>query len=135
MPLHSPLLSIVFCIDSWPSHPNTLSYQILHACEERDEAYETCCEVLSQLNEIIPKSMDIQQVVGMMKQTGEMLIRITENELLEMKEMNSDLRYTLKFYTLLVRGRSIQTRYLHFLQLLFCVFILCFSLLTFRRCA
>jgi len=79
-----------------------LHVTILHACEEREEAYTICCEVLSQLKEKIPDSVDIKDLTPMIQETGGMLARMSDADLLGMKETdNSSLRFTLKFYTLL----------------------------------
>mmetsp|Transcript_3060 Transcript_3060/g.6785 ORF Transcript_3060/g.6785 Transcript_3060/m.6785 type:complete len:560 (-) Transcript_3060:69-1748(-) len=75
---------------------------ILHACEESDEAYTTCHEVLSQLNEKIPDSVDMRSTMAIVEETGVMLQRKSDAELFEMKEMDNVLLFTLKFYTLLI---------------------------------
>jgi len=75
---------------------------ILHACEESDEAYTTCHEVLSQLNETIPDSVDMRSTMAIVKETGDMLQKKSDTELSEMKEMDNVLLFTLKFYTLLI---------------------------------
>ena len=66
------------------------------------EAWETCCEVLSKLNEIVPDSVDLQTVGKMVRQTGETLSKISDEDLLNMKEMDSTLPNVLKFYQHLV---------------------------------
>ena len=67
------------------------------------EAWETCCEVLSKLNEIVPDSVDLQTVGKMVRQTGETLSKISDEDLLNMKEIDSTTRsYVLKFYQHLV---------------------------------
>jgi len=79
-----------------------LHVTILHACEEREEAYTICCEVLSQLKETIPDYVDMKDLTPMLQETGRMLARMSDADLLGMKETdNSSLRFTLKFYTLL----------------------------------
>mmetsp|Transcript_29922 Transcript_29922/g.63473 ORF Transcript_29922/g.63473 Transcript_29922/m.63473 type:complete len:914 (-) Transcript_29922:1454-4195(-) len=84
-----------------------LKATILHACEESDEAYMTCCEVLSQLNETIPDSIDIPKMTAVVNETGGMLAKMSDEDLLEMKEMDSTtLQFTLSFYTLLVSSST-----------------------------
>ncbi|KAL7538257.1 hypothetical protein ACHAXR_008411, partial [Thalassiosira sp. AJA248-18] len=77
---------------------------ILHACDESNEAYITCQEVLSQLNETVPGSIDMREVGAAMREVGAALGRMSDRELSKMKEMEMDgvFRYTLKFYTLLI---------------------------------
>ena len=74
--------------------------QILGA-QGRTEAWTTCCEVLSQLNETVPESVDIWTMGVTMKQTGERLGRISLAGL-RMQEMGSVFRNSQKFYHLLV---------------------------------
>eukprot|EP00578_Thalassiosira_sp_NH16_P001854 CAMPEP_0181137228 /NCGR_PEP_ID=MMETSP1071-20121207/33599_1 /TAXON_ID=35127 /ORGANISM="Thalassiosira sp., Strain NH16" /LENGTH=1245 /DNA_ID=CAMNT_0023223979 /DNA_START=76 /DNA_END=3809 /DNA_ORIENTATION=- len=78
-----------------------LHVTILHACEERAEAYTTCCEVLSQLNETVPDSTDNGTMAEIVKRTGDMLSNISEVDLMDMKETDSAIYPILKFYNLL----------------------------------
>ncbi|KAL7540660.1 hypothetical protein ACHAXR_010684 [Thalassiosira sp. AJA248-18] len=76
---------------------------ILHA-EERDEAYEMCREVLSQLNETIPEMtepVDMREVGAILHETVSLLGKMSNDDLLGLKEMDGAHRITLKFYTLL----------------------------------
>ncbi len=77
--------------------------QILHNCEERDEAYTTCCTVLGQLGEKIPDCIDAHSLMKMVRETGDSLRVIKDEDLLQMKEMKGrNLMFVLKFYALLV---------------------------------
>ena len=78
--------------------------QILHACEERDEAYTICCEVMSQLDETIPSTIDNQKLLAMVQETSNALRKMSDKDLLQMKEMTGPLLFTLKFYSLVVSG-------------------------------
>ena len=92
--------------------------QILHACEERGEAFITCREVLTHLKEKIPERMDIKSAIMMVKETGNSLAKISSEDFLKMKEMDSEQQITLKFYTLLVSNLTsdrVRCLLLHFL--------------------
>ena len=65
-----------------------------------------CCEVLSQLKETIPDSIDIRKLTAVVKETGRMLARISDKDLFEMKEIdNTASQFTIKFYNLLVSSQ------------------------------
>ena len=82
---------------------NFAKTQILHVCEERDEAYITCREVLSQLNQMIPESIDTRELIAMIKETGDMLGIMSDDDLLVLtQELEMYRVFTVKFYTLLV---------------------------------
>ena len=88
------------CLTNFNNFANT---QILHVCEERDEAYITCREVLSQLNQMIPESIDTRKLIAMIKETGDMLGIMSDDDLLVLtQELEMYRVFTLKFYTLLV---------------------------------
>ena len=79
--------------------------QILHTCEESNKAYKVCQEVLAQLDEVIPDSFDMKG--GMVKETGGRLQNISNwDDLDEVDETDDRLRFTFKFYTLMVRTQS-----------------------------
>jgi len=75
---------------------------ILHACEERDEAYTICCEVMSQLDETIPSTIDNKKLLAMVQETSNALRKMSDKDLLQMKEMTGPLLFTLKFYSLVM---------------------------------
>mmetsp|Transcript_7945 Transcript_7945/g.17919 ORF Transcript_7945/g.17919 Transcript_7945/m.17919 type:complete len:1329 (+) Transcript_7945:91-4077(+) len=74
---------------------------ILHTCGDVVDAYITCNEVLSQLGEEIPQSLDPKETTKMMEATSKMVECITDTDLLEMKEMDEKLSISLKFYNLM----------------------------------
>lgn len=76
--------------------------QILHACDESDEAFISCKAVLSQLNEDIPDVIDMYRLSVMIKETGMSLSKISDEDLLQMKNLDGVHEITLKFYTLMV---------------------------------
>jgi hypothetical protein len=76
--------------------------QILHNSEELDAAYFTCRQVLFDLNNTIPDTIDSQKLALMVKDTGTMLEKISEDDFVEMKAMDGVLALTLKFLSLLV---------------------------------
>jgi hypothetical protein len=80
--------------------------QILHNSEELDEAYFTCRQVLIDLNETIPDTIDSEKLTLMVKETGKLLENISEADIVEMKAMDSVLSLTLKFLSLLVRSSA-----------------------------
>ena len=70
--------------------------------EERNASFTTCREVLSQLNETIPDSIDMKAMGLLIKDTSARLAKLTEDELVNMREMqDKTARSTLKFYTLI----------------------------------
>jgi len=74
---------------------------ILNACGQGMDAYTTCHEVLSQLGETIPQSLEPKQTTKMIEATSKTIQSITDTELLEMKEMDETLSISLKFYSLM----------------------------------
>ena len=65
------------------------------------EAYTFCREVLSQLGEEIPASLHPLQLPLLIAGTLPMIRTISEDDLLEMKEMNERLSIILKFYNII----------------------------------
>ncbi len=65
------------------------------------EAYTLCHKVLSQLGEDIPESLQPDQISEMIDATSNMVERISDKDLLEMKEMDERLRIFMNFYSLL----------------------------------
>ncbi len=65
------------------------------------EAYNLCRQVLSQLGEEIPESLHQNQVSKMVEVTSKMVERISDKELLEMKEMNGRLSISMNFYSIM----------------------------------
>ena len=63
------------------------------------DAYTTCNEVLSQLGETIPQSLDAPKKKKMIEATSKMTRSISDTDLLEMKEMDERLSISLKFYS------------------------------------
>ncbi|KAL7543351.1 hypothetical protein ACHAXR_012671 [Thalassiosira sp. AJA248-18] len=94
------ILGECHCIeDKLPAY--SLIVSILNACGEGRDAYIACQEVLSQLGEEIPESLDTKQATKMIEETSKMVQCISETDLLEMKEMDEKLSITLKFYSLM----------------------------------
>lgn len=60
-------------------------------------------EVLAQLNETIPESLPLKEAFTMLSQTGEMLGRMSDADLLEIKTADDTLHPTQRFYMLMVR--------------------------------
>ncbi|KAL7553425.1 hypothetical protein ACHAWF_016711 [Thalassiosira exigua] len=75
---------------------------ILNACEESNGAYTLCEEVLSQLEEEVPKSIDKKTLMGMMTKTGQMLAKTSAEDLLKMKEIDGAHRTSMKFFTFML---------------------------------
>ena len=65
------------------------------------EAYTLCHKVLSQLGEEIPESLQPDQITEMVEATSKMVQRISEKDLLEMKEMDERLSITMNFYRIM----------------------------------
>ena len=65
------------------------------------DAYTTCREVLAQLGETIPQSLEPKQTTKMIEATSKTIQSITETDLLEMKEMDEKISTSLKFYSLM----------------------------------
>ena len=73
---------------------------ILHDREAVEQAYTTTYEVLTKLGERIPDAFGQGEIKNMVQETSKMLVGTSEETLLEMKEMNSETQYLLKFYSL-----------------------------------
>jgi hypothetical protein len=56
---------------------------------------------LTQLGETIPQSLESEEVTRMVKATSNTVQKVSEINLLEMKEMNATLSISLKFYSLM----------------------------------
>jgi len=74
---------------------------VLNASGEHIDAYTTCREVLSQLYETIPHSLEPKQTTQMLTATSKMIKSLSYTELLEMKEMDKKLGTILGFYSLM----------------------------------
>ena len=81
-----------------------MSLQILYSSGRLDAAYFTCHQVLIDLDETIPDSIDSQELTLMVKETGKLLENISGHVIGEMKAMNSVPSLTQKFLSLLVRS-------------------------------
>ena len=68
------------------------------------EAYALCHETLTQLGEDMPKSLQNCQISEMIEATSRMLKRISDSDLLEMKEMDERLSITMNFYTIFMNA-------------------------------
>jgi predicted ATPase len=77
------------------------------------EAYTLCHQVLSELGEEIPQSLQPVQKYKLIQETSVMLKSICDKDLLEMKEMDERLVITMIFYQLI---SSIATAILHQMQ-------------------
>ncbi|KAL9182253.1 hypothetical protein ACHAXT_012905 [Thalassiosira profunda] len=73
---------------------------VLHSCGEGKDAYSTCHEVLSELHEDIPESVDNDAMATIFAETAKSAQSITEESLLAMEQMDDKLSITLKFYSL-----------------------------------
>ena len=78
-----------------------MTFLVQQACNEGIDAYNTCCEALSQLGETVPQSLAPAETKGMIKATSKIAESISETGLLEMKEMDEKLSISLKFYSLM----------------------------------
>ncbi|KAL3764630.1 LOW QUALITY PROTEIN: hypothetical protein ACHAW5_001823 [Stephanodiscus triporus] len=67
------------------------------------DAYTLCHEVLSQLGEEIPESLQINQMSEMAEATSIMLKSISDSDLLEMKGMDKRLSVTMNFYNIIAQ--------------------------------
>jgi hypothetical protein len=65
------------------------------------DAYTLCHEVLSQLGEEIPESLQNYHMSEMAKSTSIMLKSISDSDLLEMKEMDKRHSVTMNFYNII----------------------------------
>jgi hypothetical protein len=64
-------------------------------------AYTISREVLSQLGEDIPETLSSYQTTTLMTTTIEMVKRISDKDFLGMKEMDSKLATSMRFYSLM----------------------------------
>ena len=62
------------------------------------EAYALCHETLSQLGEEMPKPLQSCRISKIIEATSK---SISDNDLLEMKEMDERLSFTMNFYSIL----------------------------------
>jgi hypothetical protein len=67
------------------------------------DAYTLCHEVLSQLGEEVPDSLQNNQMSEMAEATSIMLRSISDRDLLEMKEMDERLSVTMNFYNIITQ--------------------------------
>ncbi|KAL3773705.1 hypothetical protein ACHAW5_001041 [Stephanodiscus triporus] len=67
------------------------------------DAYTLCHEVLSQLGEEIPDSLQTNQRSEMAEATSIMLKSISDSDLLEMREMDERLSVIMNFYTIIAQ--------------------------------
>ena len=78
-----------------------LCHVVLIACCKGANAYTTCRDVLEQLGETIPQFLEPEQTRKMIGATSETVQNLLETDLLEMKEMDSNLSISLKFHCLM----------------------------------
>ena len=64
-------------------------------------AYNVCCEILSQLGENIPETLCSDQMTSMIEATIGMVKGISDKDLLGMKEMDSKLATSMRFYCMI----------------------------------
>lgn len=64
-------------------------------------AYNICRDVLAQIGEVVPPSVDRKQMAKMITTASDMVKGLTETKLLEMQELDEKLSTTLKFLHLL----------------------------------
>jgi len=74
---------------------------ILNARGEGMNAYNTCKEVLFELGEIVPESVETKESTKMIESTSKMTQNISDADLMGMKEMDENLSTALKFYNLM----------------------------------
>ena len=65
------------------------------------EAFTLCRKVLSQLGEDIPESLQPDQIIEIVVATLQIVNRISDKDLLEMKEMDERLSISMHFYSLM----------------------------------
>ena len=74
------------------------------ASNKRNEAFVSCKEVLSQLNEGIPESVDDMQMSRIVSETKSLLVQISDEDWLAMKNIDdSSYQTILKFYSMLIK--------------------------------
>ena len=65
------------------------------------DAYTLCHEVLSQLGEEIPESLQSNHMSKISEATSNMLKSVSDSDLLEMKEMDERLSISMHFYNII----------------------------------
>ena len=78
-----------------------MSFLVQQSCNEGIEAYNTCCDALSQFGETVPQSLTPAEMKNMIEATSKIAQSISETSLLEMKEMDEKISISLKFYSLM----------------------------------
>ena len=66
-----------------------------------DEAYKTSYEVLSQLGESVPDQFSEEERLGFVRKTAHMLAGVSEESLIQMKEMERKEQFILRFYMII----------------------------------
>ncbi len=87
------------------SHGSSLCvWKILHASQNGYEAYTTCREVLSHLNESVPESIKPLQAASLLLQTSKVLNNMSDEDLMNMQQNDGTgvSHFTQKFYMLMV---------------------------------
>lgn len=78
----------------------TVMISLQQARQGPSKAYETCLEVLSQLGEEVPTSLEPERLLTMVSDLQDTLSAITDEQLLEMKETDIKTHYSvMQFYT------------------------------------
>jgi len=77
-------------------------YVTILTSEGKNEAWTTCCDVLSKMGQPIPDKVDNKTSKTMVEETGELLKSISFDDLLGMRDMDSVFSTKLRFYTLLL---------------------------------
>lgn len=74
-------------------------HKILHASGKRAQAYRACRDVLSHFNETVPDKVDPSRMSKILKQTESQLGKLSDDDWVNMKEMeSSSSQALLKFY-------------------------------------
>ncbi|KAL7537493.1 hypothetical protein ACHAXR_007855 [Thalassiosira sp. AJA248-18] len=86
-----------------------LKISMLNSCQEGKRAYDLVLEVLEQLGEVIPTTVDPAKSVKKVEKTQEKLRDLTENDLMSMKVMDSPCHLSLmKFYNQVYACRLVE---------------------------
>ncbi|KAL3806506.1 hypothetical protein ACHAXA_006682 [Cyclostephanos tholiformis] len=85
--------------DKLPAH--SLLARILLDRKSFMEAYTLCHEVLSQLGEDIPSSLEMHQIDEMVEATLQVVERISSRDLLNMKEADESLGISMHFFNIM----------------------------------
>ena len=72
-----------------------LKISLLHGCQKVKEAYDTTVDVLLQLGEHVPEEVEPATAVKMVANIQAKLSKMTEEDLMSMKKMESELHYSL----------------------------------------